>query len=142
MSTFTLNLDKHESASVKDWTQFEATFTITQPHTYYLGFHGYSTDTYGKLNIDNVSIVALTDGVDNISAAKGGITFAGDVATVSSDKQVVAWSVVDVAGQTVMNGQGNNSDTVQIGLTPLAAGTYIVKATLSDGKSLTAKFKK
>ena len=41
-----------------------------------------------------------------------------------------------------MNGQGNNSDTVQIGLTPLAAGTYIVKATLSDGKSLTAKFKK
>ena len=64
------------------------------------------------------------------------------MATVSSDKQVVAWSVVDVAGQTVMNGQGNNSDTVQIGLTPLAAGTYIVKATLSDGKSLTAKFKK
>ena len=142
VSTFTLNLDKHESASVKDWTQFEATFTITQPHTYYLGFHGYSTDSFGKLCIDNVSIVALTDGVDNISAAKGGITFAGDVATVSSDKQVVAWSVVDVAGQTVMNGQGNNSDTVQIGLTPLAAGTYIVKATLSDGKSLTAKFKK
>lgn len=144
LTSFSQSLDRQENVEYKtEWKHVEKTFTIDQPHIYYLGIHGFTTDTFTKGFIDNISITNATDGISGVSAATDGkISITGATATVNAPKPVGTWTVTNIAGQTVMSGNGNGAANVQIGLAPLAQGTYIVSATLSDGKKLTAKVRR
>lgn len=86
-------------------------------------------------SVDNIVITALpTDYLaTSTTAAKSAIKVypnpTADYITISSDKKISSVAVFDAAGKVAMQ-----STESKVNLSSLAAGTYIVKVTYSDGK--------
>lgn len=140
-SKFTTSLDRHENETVKTWTKMdEKSFTVDHDGTYYLGIHGFTTDTYASAYLDNISISDVpTSGISNISSARHGIVVEGDVATVSAERGIASWTITNVSGQAVLAGNGDGATTAEISLSSLNAGVYIVMVKTIDGARFTDK---
>ncbi len=99
--------------------------------------------SYISLCIDNLSITPVTDGINSVkNTAAAKLTFNNDVAEVSGGKTIRQWMVFNAQGQQVMQGLGNGTANVQIGLSALNHGLYIVSVTTTDGAVQTLKLKR
>ena len=70
------------------------------------------------------------------------LTFKDGVAEVSGGKTIKQWTVYNAQGQQVMQGLGNGTPNVQIGLSALNNGLYVVCVTTTDGTVQTLKLKR
>ena len=152
LTTFTTELDRHEDEIVfgdktvqGGWKQVcNKNFTITTSGIYHIGLYGFTKEgSYISLCIDNLSITPITDGISSVKdTAAAKLTFNNDVAEVSSGKTIKQWMVFNAQGQQVMQGLGNGTANVQIGLSALNHGLYIVSVTTTDGAVQTLKLKR
>lgn len=152
LSNFNTELDRHDDEIVfgdkavqGGWKQVcNKNFTIATPGIYYIGLHGYTKEgSYISLCIDNLSITPVTSGINSVKdtpAAK--LTFKDGVAEVSGGKTIKQWTVYNAQGQQVMQGLGNGTPNVQIGLSALNNGLYVVCVTTTDGAVQTLKLKR
>lgn len=152
LTTFTTELDRHEDEIVfgdktvqGGWKQVcNKNFTITTSGIYHIGLYGFTKEgSYISLCIDNLSITPVTDGISSVkNTAAAKLTFNNDVAEVSGEKTIKQWMVFNAQGQQVMQGLGNGTANVQIGLSALNHGLYIVSVTTTDGAVQTLKLKR
>ena len=152
LTTFTTELDRHENEIVfgdktvqGGWKQVcNKNFTITTSGIYHIGLYGFTKEgSYISLCIDNLSITPVTDGISSVKGtAAAKLTFNNDVAEVSGGKTIKQWMVFNAQGQQVMQGLGNGTANVQIGLSALNHGLYIVSVTTTDGAVQTLKLKR
>lgn len=152
LTTFTTELDRHEDEIVfgdktvqGGWKQVcNKNFTITTSGIYHIGLYGFTKEgSYISLCIDNLSITPVTDGISSVKdTAAAKLTFNNDVAEVSSGKTIKQWMVFNAQGQQVMQGLGNGTANVQIGLSALNHGLYVVSVTTTDGAVQTLKLKR
>ena len=152
LSNFNTELDRHDDEIVfgdktvqGGWIQVcNKNFTIATSGIYYIGLHGYTKEgSYITLCIDNLSITPVTSGINSVKdtpAAK--LTFKDGVAEVSGGKTIKQWTVYNAQGQQVMQGLGNGTPNVQIGLSALNNGLYVVCVTTTDGTVQTLKLKR
>ncbi len=140
VSSFTLSIGRHEDVNVStDWEVVtEAEFNVDAAGDYHVGFYGFSTSTFANLKIDNLSIESISSGVDDV-AVDGGMTFSGGVVNVSAAVGVGQWQVFNLQGQALLQGDAGGAANADISLGGLGGGVYVVKATLSDGKTLVSK---
>lgn len=152
LTTFTTELDRHENEIVfgdktvqGGWKQVcNKNFTITTSGIYHIGLYSdMKVGSYISLCIDNLSITPVTDGINSVKdTAAAKLTFNNDVAEVSGGKTIKQWMVFNAQGQQVMQGLGNGTANVQIGLSALNHGLYIVSVTTTDGAVQTLKLKR
>ena len=152
LTTFTTELDRHEDEIVfgdktvqGGWKQVcNKTFTITTSGIYHIGLYSDMKEgSYISLCIDNLSITPVTDGINSVKdTAAAKLAFNNDVAEVSGGKTIKQWMVFNAQGQQVMQGLGNGTANVQIGLSALNHGLYIVSVTTTDGAVQTLKLKR
>ena len=151
LTTFTTELDRHENEIVfgdknvrGGWIKVcDKTFTVEEPGIYYIGLYGYTKEgSYFSLRLDDLCITPVTDGIGSVKAKTAGLTWHDGVVEVSDAKEIKSWTVFNAQGQLVMQGTGNGTDRVQIGLAALNSGLYLVGVKTADGAVQTLKLKK
>ena len=140
--SFKLVIDRHEGLKVNGWANntFKADFTVPADGVFYLGLHGFTKVTYATLKIDNLSITpASPTGIGSVKAAEGKISVNGGVAVIDAVSAVKSWTLTGIGGQAVMNGEGNGSAHVEVGLSAIPAGLYVMTVKTADGGALVKK---
>lgn len=116
----------------------QVTFTPGTTGVYYFGFHAYSDAFQYNIYVDDITIdVALGNGsikADSFSFYPNPVK---DVLHLSHDKDISDVAVFNLVGQQVMV-KTVNANSVQIDMSDLAAGSYLVKVT-SDNQIKTIK---
>lgn len=140
LSSYQVEIDRHEEVKVNGWeNKFTANFDVPANGVFYIGLHGFTKSTYASLRIDNLSIVASATGIGDVKAAEGKISVSGGVATVDAAAAVKTWTLTNVRGQVVMGGAGNGSAHLEVGLSAVPAGLYIMSVKTTDGGALVQK---
>ena len=112
-----------------DFANGTGTFTPTTTGVYYIGFHSYSDADQGYIQIDDVSVSpSLATGDFNKNAFTHFPNPVKDVLHVSYDNNIENVAVYNLLGQIVLQ-KSINSSKGEVDMTPLSAGSYIVKLT-------------
>lgn len=140
-SKFTQSIDRQENVFQNGWGAMpEKSFTVDHDGTYYLGLYGFTTCTYTTMRFDNFSITdAPISGITDAVVGKQGVVVTGNVATISADKGISAWTLYNISGQAVLTGNGEGEQTAEISLSSLNAGVYIVNVATTDGTRFASK---
>lgn len=150
LTTFTQQLDRHVDEVVygdksvqNGWKKVcDKNFTVDKDGIYYIGLYGFTQEgSYFSLRIDNLSITPVSTGIGDVQQ-RPAVSYQNGVVEVSAAQPISAWRVFNAAGQQVMQGQGNGAGHVQIGLSALNSGVYVVSATAADGTTATLKINK
>lgn len=114
-------------------------FTVPADGVYYISFRAYSDPDQFYLSLDNVKVfeAALATNDVQTSTLKFYPNPAQNVLNIADSKQISSVEIFDISGKRVLL-QGAKSNTLQINVSQLKAGVYIVKV-LSEGSVKTFK---
>ena len=140
-SKFTISVDRQENVYNAGWNQMpEKSFTVDHDGIYYLAIYGFTTSTYNTARFDNITISdSPTSGIANVSEGKINVSVSGNTATISAEKGMADWSIVNISGQAVMSGNANGAQYEEIDLSTLNAGVYIITVNTADGARFVSK---
>jgi hypothetical protein len=117
------------------------TFTPTVSSTYYFGFNAYSDSCQYYLYVDDIVIdTALS--TPNVAITKATLypNPVKDVLNISHAETITNVSIYNVLGQKVID-KNYNATQVQLNLSDLPSGSYIVKSTINNQVNTTTILK-
>ncbi len=139
-----IEIDSMISDAASDYVMYTANFIAPTAGTYYLGFRAYSDVNQGTLLLDDVNVTDLGGPSSNVEAASN--TDLVDIfpnpshGKISIDlnfenAQNFNVDVLDVSGRSVYSNQFNqkSNEILNVDLSGLAAGAYIVSLRTEDG---------
>lgn len=128
----TQELANHDMINFNVALTNEVTFTPTSSDTYYFGFNAYSDACQYYLYVDDI-VIDTNLSTPGLSAEKATIypNPVKDVLNISHTGNITNVSVFNLLGQKVLNKNFNESK-VQINLSDLTIGTYLVKTTINN----------
>jgi hypothetical protein len=115
------------SAIAGPFSESTSTFTPSTTGTYYIGFHSFSAPDQAFLYVDDISVSA-TLGIDAVKgmSVKHYPNPVKDVLNLSYDQNITGVAIYNLLGQKVLDKQLNQA-SVQINMSELASGHYLVK---------------
>ncbi len=126
---------------VQTWTAGEGFYTAPANGTYSIGFNCYSAADMYRLGVDDVMIVAVPLSVEEVSESSFSVypNPASNLITLSNNINVLVnnVSVTDLNGRVVKNVKVDNLSVIDINVTDLSAGMYIM--TISSDKGSVVK---